>query len=95
MTLQEQIKEFEDKWLVTTVFVTEEQTKSWNIRRDTNAYFYVEGDELPILFADFKSKNTLINNSRSYYQKDFIEEFRLLAKRVRKEKVDDIDRKIK
>jgi len=89
MTLEEQIRQFEEKWLVETVFVTEEETKSWNVKRETNAYFYVKGDELPAIFADFKQKRTFYSNYRTFYQKEFIEEFKALATRVRKERIDD------
>jgi len=89
MTLQEQIKEFEDRWFVTTKYVSEEEVKSWQLKRDVNSYFLIEGDELPILFADFKPKRIVYSNYRIFYQKEFFDEFKLLAKRVREEMDND------
>jgi len=83
MTLEEQITWFERKWYVRTTYV--EPAEMY----DRNGYFYVEDDDIPFIFANFNSKRTFYSNYKPFYKDEFINEFKAIAKRVRKERIDD------
>lgn len=94
MTLEEQIRQFEEKWNVTTKIFSNEDVSAeaymWgNIYPLGNPLFTARFKNKSYFYARYNQKRTTYPIQESLFDKRFIKEFKTLATRVRKERIDD------
>lgn len=95
LVVQKKVKEFEDKWFVFSKYVCNEYETSDFVTKDVcyfntkkDPYFYVWCHKDPLLMAEFKPKRIVYRNEASWYDKEFVNEFKNLAKLIKNEWVE-------
>ena len=91
MTLQEQIKEFEDKWNITTEIFSNEDVYVYSL---SNPLFIARFKDKSYFYARYNQKRITYPIQKSLFNIEFIKEFKILAKRVKKDMINDINREV-